>query len=99
MRAGASSAVAKVTKTKNCPIKNGGSGGGKWSRLSRGWTERAQVVETRTEGQGGQSNEQEEKNDDAPGLAPAYDPASVIDHMKTTEVTWSGKSLDVAHRE
>jgi len=82
---------------KKCPIKNGGSGGGEWSRRSRGWTERAQVVETRTEGQGGQSNEQEEKNDDTPGPTPAYDPASVIDYMRTAEVTWSGKSLDVAH--
>jgi len=57
--------------------------GGEGSRRPKGRTERAQVVEARKEGQEGQSNEQEERNNDAPGPAPAYDPASVIDHMKT----------------
>jgi len=60
----------------------GGGDGGEGSRWSRGRTERVQVVEARTEGQESHSNKQEERNNDVPGPAPAYDPASVIDHMK-----------------
>ena len=73
---------------------DGGGGGGEGSRQSRGRTERARVVKARTEGQEGQYNDQEERNDDAPGPAPAYDPASVIDYMKTLNQQEQGDFLD-----
>jgi len=81
MRASASSATAKVTKRRIVQLVAVVAAKGADGRGRR--TKRARVVEARTEGQEGQSNKQEERNNDAPGPAPAYDPASVIDYIKT----------------
>ena len=79
MRASASSATAKVTKRRIVQLVVVVVVKGADGRRRR--TKRARVVEARTEGQEGQSNKQEERNNDAPGPAPAYDPASVIDYI------------------
>ena len=74
---------------------------GWWRRRRReqsveGEDRAARVIEAtgRTEGQEGQSNEQEERNNDTPGPAPAYDPASVIDYMKTLNQQEQGDFLN-----
>ena len=67
---------------KNCQNRSGGSlSGGKGGPRKK--EERARVIDAKTKGQINQNDEQVEKNDNAPGPAPNYNPTSVIDYMRT----------------
>ena len=78
---------------KNCSNKGGGSSSGR-KVGPRKKEEQARVINAKTEGQNNQNDEQMEKNNNAPGPAPNYNPTSVINYMRTLNLQEQDDFLD-----
>ena len=56
--------------------------------------EQAWVIDAKTKGQNNQNNEQVEKNNNAPGPTPNYNPTSIINYMRTLNPQEQDNFLD-----